>query len=1130
MRKLSAPPSFPHLWLPFLDVFLASERVSLLNAEDLALVRELGMLRQQDREQQPAAWEIWQRVFEAYGRRTEKKQAHELALTLLHDAKSDEQTKAVCVRVLASQELLTDQYLDMYMKHLRNSRASQAEPEIMRTLSLLFQVDFQISDEQLQRVHRVAQFLLKLNVADLPALTPQLWTAEGIVQLVWLKELQEARRFFQRASELQSENLLACLGLLACAIQQGDEAELSRLRQSIQIQPLLHHREVAALLEVQEGLRWPGEEETEVSRPLMPDRMIALISPSTRRLLGQTATFMLGYSYLLLGKAKEARLAFAELMKDGLSQPEWGYYAAWAYVQCGEYERAADCFRLLGNWPGRWVVACLLLDVRPQLAEQCGALSLLRHLMNTPVPLANVVRTRLVLAGWEDAFPPAQTFPEFLSLPEQLEGLRTRLGMALRWKKLAEARSLGDLPLFMRLPLVEQTFWRALLAEDEKKRQELLVQTAGPWQSQRAALYLVVANAHRGNWELVQQYKEQALAGRSDLRAQFIQLSLAGYEEKGDETIERASQLVVLGEARAGYVLGNLLLVKANTRPEQAATARIQAALAWQRLLESVPTVPQDLAALAACAAFLAYPEQRAANGRTLITRFQELEPAFQQPWLEWHTALALFWYGTPQEFEACVQFFPRMVELAQRAGASVIAALLQVLAQRAEQFQDQASRRTLLELLCLLMQAGQEHEQAFSTAFVLALRQLVAHAEQEERRFIEQETRRQLVLQPRNERLLLYSGVLLLERKAYQEAATLLREAVPESPITAHLLHALTDILEQKPLSGQVLPGDDGLPERTRELLRLVRTIVSKNTSEIATALSRPEASHWLTSRGNERILASFCRILRQQKLTPPPLLASVFYNQRLLDLDRAELFDLAWCALSLGEHEPAIKLWEAALRKSEGLPEQQNWRKDFVRYLCRQAVEAFQAGRPLLAVNHLKQAAHWSLDESGPRLKPALLEHARMLETQTLSRLLLTALFPDLDQNALPAGRYYILGRVIQSNPQLGVALINRDHERIQQEWASTLWEQQQNMRLFHALALIYREIALSRQRQLIDTEKDWFTSTSLWLLLFSTREFWHYFATARYRSEEAEANGQLSARQAEELWQDALENILT
>ena len=76
----------------------------------------------------------------------------------------------------------------------------------------------------------------------------------------------------------------------------------------------------------------------------------------------------IGRLHLLEGNAQRAAQVLLPWLTSILSSLA-GLYAAWAAALVGDRESIVRRFAALANWPGRWTVACLLLDIDPTLAE-----------------------------------------------------------------------------------------------------------------------------------------------------------------------------------------------------------------------------------------------------------------------------------------------------------------------------------------------------------------------------------------------------------------------------------------------------------------------------------------------------------------------------------------------------------------------------------------------------------------------------------------------------------------------------------------------------------------------------------------------------------------------------------------
>jgi hypothetical protein len=1137
-KKLSESIASVHLWLPFLDTFLTEERMHSLNAADLAEVERMGWLLQQrsDLSKAPPALAIWQRLIGAYSVRGEHTQALSLAEKLYKDKTSDKKTCAYCLRVFALQRMIENRYIDMYIGSLQKDRQPERNLEIFQALDLFFTIDFSVSDTRLANIERVAQSLLALPIPTLSSLLPHIQLARGIYALLAKSAPEEAREYFEHVRQHNDGDRLSHLGLLACDLRLGSTREFTQLMQNTPAHKLLLDTEIRAVLNLHLLNQWLDQ--LEIAGPILMDASVIaqLTTFPLERYAGDIALATLGRSYLLLGNAQLAREQFDALLKKGLRLPQWGYYAAWAYALCGEGTRVVDCFERLARWPGRWTVACILLDLDQQLAERSGATSLLKKMATTEVPVAAVVRSRLALAqasvgARNDAWTEAA-----FSLEETLEALRTGLALTIVRNDQKAATSLIGRSSFVRLPLADQTFWLGLVEQDPTRSLALLEKAAKTWQYQRAAQFLLVRFLRQGSWSLADQYLEQALAGRTGSTAQLIRIYIEGRDTHIDDAIEQGKHLAAIGTEIVNYMLGNLYFYQARmtTNTQQIQQAYLQAALAWQKLQASgLTTLPADLPALAASASFIAYPQQRATSALTLIQNFRALDVALRQPWLEWHVALALLWYGTSQDLIGMYTTLLHLVEKIERADDATVIALAQALTSFAYKLKESMTAQQFLELQERFAQWGSRPDSklVLASAIIVGQRMLYLEADEHLRMQIEESLRRQQAFMPHNRLLILWQVYIMLDNNKREETAKLLQNVLPDDTVLAYLAQHLLHLLNGTPLEDTAPSEDTLLTPLSRDALSVVQAVASGRVQDVCNHLLSQNTSKLLAILPPERILPLLCNYIQQKGMTVPDFLTDMFHSRARVVKDSAALVHLAWCASVLGNMEATCRLWEEALHTSTNDERHTTWRQDFVRFLCHQAVREYSAGQSLDAADKLRLAARWTMPDFGRQLsQKCLLEHARTLELRAITTHLLTYLFPDFDHTGTPSGRYHALGLTLAHSPQLSEALISRDRERIQQAWKKTFQEQCSqeqsiNYRFLHTMSVLYREVALSKQAQRIDTEKDWITSTTLWILLLCTEAFWQHFTAGGEQSEQRK----LSARQRDEVWQDALDNIL-
>ncbi|GCE07573.1 hypothetical protein [Dictyobacter aurantiacus] len=1147
-KKLSEPPFYFHLWSPFLTAFLSPERRQHLSDEDLTDVETMAQFLQQQTaptDDMSSASMIWQPLFEAYIARGAHTYVRQLAEKLYKDTTSDQAIRTYCVHELVRQRATENQHIDIYISYLDMLANPQEETELFQLLDTLLDLDFQASDTRLLQANHIMRSLLPLHIPTLPVLVPHLFNARGIHALLINRAPEEAREYFEQACGQDNTDRIAYLGLLACELRLGNMTAVTRLKQGEAFQSLLRDSDIATLLDLHLLMQWLDQPEPSTPFPFDADTIQLLTQCRLHRYVGEVALATLGRAYLFKGQAQQARAQFDMLMEADSQLSRQGYYAAWTYALCGLNDRIVECFERCARWSGRWTIACILLHQDPDLAERSGALKLLKQMATTETPLAPIIQARLMpLPLSIDAATTISTntlvfkgnawIEAGYSQEEALEALRTSLAQSLAFKYVDQAAHLMTLSWFARLPLADQTFWRGLAERDQSRSLSLLEQAAKKGQHQQAARFLLVRYLRQGQWNLAYQYVEQAVGKRTDPVSQLIQAYINGRDLPRDEAIEQVKQLAIRGIDRAYYLLGTLYLYKANedAASHQAQSARQQAALAWQRLLASEHTpLSEDLAPLAACASFIAYPQQRESNARTLIQCFQTLNPAMHQPWLEWHVALAVLWYGTLHEFSSIHPTMLHVADMVRRVDDATAVTLAGacasfVLRLRAETATDQFFQ--------FLEQLAQEdgrsiHKPILSIAIVAGLRAWYPAAERPQRTQIEERLRRHLAQDPGNGLFMLYLTYITLSHNLGAEAIALLQSTTPDDLTQAYIVDTLLRLLTNTLTERSTPSAEVQLTALSQKALDLIQTITSGHIQEVYTLLLSPQASRILEIWRMERILPPMCLYMLQNAIDPPMFWIYVLRTWRLRTHASADLILVARCMCMLGYTDDGCQAWEEALHASANDERQIAWREDFVRFLCRQAVSEQATGQTLEAANKLRMAARWTRSEFGLQLSEArLLLIANTLESRAALTRLLAYLFPDFESGDTPLGRYHVLELTLAHNPALIEALMAQDRERIQQQWQQTLQAQSNDMRLLHTLSVLSWEYAFSKQARHRDTEADWITSTALWLLLLSSETFWHYFAQERGGDEHDESRT-LTPRQQEDLWQDALDTIL-
>lgn len=152
-------------------------------------------------------------------------------------------------------------------------------------------------------------------------------------------------------------------------------------------------------------------------------------------------------------------------------------------------------------------------------------------------------------------------------------------------------------------------------------------------------------------------------------------------------------------------------------------------------------------------------------------------------------------------------------------------------------------------------------------------------------------------------------------------------------------------------------------------------------------------------------------------------------------------------------------------------------------------------------------------------------LQECAGRLELQVATSHLLTHLFPEGDETGRTPNRYKFLDQMIERRPKFLWALLDGKRESIQREWSQVMVEHQSDARFLHGLAVMYREQALANELKGQPNKHYWILSTTLWIFLLSTKEFWDYFSEARFCEHNNRGQPPFDLDQENELFQGIL-----
>jgi tetratricopeptide (TPR) repeat protein len=170
-------------------------------------------------------------------------------------------------------------------------------------------------------------------------------------------------------------------------------------------------------------------------------------------------------------------------------------------------------------------------------------------------------------------------------------------------------------------------------------------------------------------------------------------------------------------------------------------------------------------------------------------------------------------------------------------------------------------------------------------------------------------------------------------------------------------------------------------------------------------------------------------------------------------------------------------------------------------------------------------------------PSVDPAVMEqHARRLELRMAVVRLFGVLFPASPPDPAP-GRYALLQQFLERSPALLGALVDaHPPARTRELWSEALVDGEIDVRLLHALAVVFREHALvaqagggrARHVDAAGLSAIWTFSTGLWVLLLATDGFWDWFGESRFTSREG-ARRTLESAERDELMMSAARHIL-
>jgi hypothetical protein len=1050
--------------------------------------------------------------------------------------------KQRCVHELVHLKALADPYLDVYINYLQHTAKDEAVTEVRALLADICNIDLDSGREQLLLANHVATHLRKHNLLDIPGFA----CVQGLHALLVLRAPAQAAPFFAEALKANTTSHIVQIGLLTSLIrQQHFDAALSHLPQFGQ--PL--HPQVEGLVLFLRAWHWL--EDSTLSGPLpVSAQQLELLNPV--RYVGPLADLVIGRLHLLEGNARQSLNALRSAASQLTAEPRWHYYIAWASTLVGDREGVANSLKCTLAWSGNWTIACLLLDLDPEMAQQYGVLG--ERAGSPPLPPSHAAIFHFRTAQTGPAVPQQLVWQAGTStFEEDLEALRSQLGAAFMAHDAQHMQQLLALHLFARLPLADQLFWRALyalLTGDQEQGSTLLDEAATRYAHPRAALVLALHLLQYKRTELAGQMMELGCIWRNDAKVKL----LFAYSHLCHRDLATAQELLLTladrGYSRASYALGNLWMLRAREMGTQGQVETVghfyaEAARHFETALHSSgQTPPVDCARCADYARLLALaPSIQPATGQQGTASFDDTR---QQTWNE---ILPQLFSDAPALVAIACENLLDLLQTGPRPKDSTCVALALLIAhtcQRAAQIEQAEKMLALLKYLATDANLPPVQQ---CLALVARLCYQKAHTEQHPQLF--QQIKLLAGAHPGNFALRLLAASLSLQHEDPPSATTLLAEATFADPLEQHFQATLRNALPQTPVG--VVPCTDPIAPQIPAPVRLSYYMLQAASAfathqpaqgyEAFTAAAQGELATLSPVVDLRSIILSFCAYSQQQREEARPLLEKMLVvATRLGDsefsLSVARLLADNDALAPFGQHLAAVL--------SPATDPEGRLRREWSQLHCYQATVAYKAQNYLKAVRHLRLAATFEIRPA----EIAKLKHfADRLEGEACVRRLLALQEKEAQPSNYSTGRYRFLAHAIQKYPPLHQALIQESDTEVQHTWAALLQDTPHEISFLHGLAIIYRELSTHHRDRACPHpphtdqacphlhRRDWACpcpnllqlNVLLWGLLLCTDEFWHHFTHTH--STLQNASGQtLSALRETEVMQQAIENLLS
>ncbi|QBD81481.1 hypothetical protein EPA93_38140 [Ktedonosporobacter rubrisoli] len=1111
---LQHPQTYAHLYLSFLDDYLAAEHLAELSSSDLESIEKMGEALQGLKKARCSPEEVWQRLLQAYDARKDSREA--LALLTRMYRNVGEQSRQGVIMGLLQRKGYAIQHIEIYLDYLKHSSTPEFSQRILRYLDELCVADFTTPYEQLKDIYMLARRCHEHNIT-----LSKRELVLGLGTLLIEHTPVQAATHFKQLLQAHPGDSTAQIGLLSALLKLPDfTLAVEEARQiSTTNDPI-----VIALINLSLAICWL-EDPRSGGKP--PCTARALAEANLSKYVDNIASFTIGRLYLLEGDAQQALQAFAAF-SETYSERQI-YYKAWANLLHADHPKVLQCYNQMRHLPAAWTLACLLLESNPgALTDQ--ELEQLRATM--PLLYIPAMEARIALSRSKA---PLGILPTAGggTIEEEMEQLRSALGVAFYRHEVARMQAAIQTPLFAHLPNPDRQTWQALYAllkGNARQAESLLDEAAMRYRYQRAALLFSV-HALAKNLQVDHSYLvDIAQKGRAPGRAAL----LSGYLGEQSELPTDYSD-VPAGNAMHYYCYCKLYLQGA--AHAQLAGERAKAAQYRQQaynllqlaLSQQDQALPADSHILAQCLDFLLSPEQKAIASLNIWEDLQQLAEAAQEPWFLWYALLAQLESRQPALVATASEELLVLLEQAQQLRSDVILELATSVTQTCLQTEKVSQVAKMTELVQYL--ASSKNLSALQRLYQRCLthhtrlRVLASQDSTEQERFI----KKQVYSSPTNLWLvLLYIGIQLRKQKP-AEAIDFLQKIKPKRKFERQLYRCLQLWLSAK--KSDTLPSLHDLPKqipaRYYQVL-LAATALATQQSErgfelLALILSRFEAE--IDKIVDVRLaFACLCAYVQSQRRELPCFKeAALKVSQQQAD---PTLTAAAARLLAIkGEIAAANQLWQRALSLQD---ESLALRREWAQFLCYCTAQTYMAGDLPAAIQQLQD----TVQRTGQKeLRGFSLEQlAASAEMDLAVGRLLHVILPQTSELEERAGRYHFLAQSISQHPPLLQALQSNQMVQIQQEWRTCLRKiTPAEISILHGLAVVYREHALAQSSSKDKADHFWKLSTFLWLHLLCSEHFWAYFLSTRIDPESG--NPLTLERQSwDKLFQRSLHKILS